>query len=319
MEVQDREISKIHRRGIQMTVPDAGGNPTDSFSKSADGYDGWSFSRGQGLSFVFRANDRDGELVLEDSDLFSERFQEIKKNIGQDWQKQQASTEARKGTNSAEELAMENSRIEEWAIKVLVNRELERQKLAKNEASRVIWPPHRKAAEQLAREQLAEWRIGKPRLFPLQQRGRNEDLVQAVRRGLVGEVKLLLHNGADVEYTQNHYEGTALHVAARQGHQEIISLLLKADSNINALNSSLETPLDVAATNPHLGGVQTLLTAIGWANVDGGGGNIWDHRCLPLRLLAVATYPPSKPLSIATRAENGTLKPHHAKVSPKAC
>lgn len=98
-------------------------------------------------------------------------------------------------------------------------------------------------------------------------------------------VKQLLHNGADVDYTSS-ILGTALHDAACRGSQETIALLLEAGSNVNALNSSRQTPLDIAATYAHFGGIQTLLTAKGWVNVDGGGGNIWGP---PLFAAAIAT------------------------------
>ena len=67
-------------------------------------------------------------------------------------QRQEVSEEARKSAISEEELAIGSLRTEEWAIEKLVARELERPKLANDEASRMIWPHHREAAEQLARE-----------------------------------------------------------------------------------------------------------------------------------------------------------------------
>ena len=68
----------------------------------------------------------------------------------------------------------------------------------------------------------------------------------------------VMHAGAFVN-ARNHRKWTPLHMAAEEGEEELITLLLfkKADANIHDLDGY--TPLDLAAKNKHEGAAKILL------------------------------------------------------------
>lgn len=83
-------------------------------------------------------------------------------------------------------------------------------------------------------------------------------LLEAVRRGDIDIVDLLLERGAIID-TMCGDSGTALHAASNQGHLDIVSRLLEAGANVNVQCTTHGTALQVAAVKGHLDIVNLLL------------------------------------------------------------
>jgi cytohesin len=78
-------------------------------------------------------------------------------------------------------------------------------------------------------------------------RGRSSDsLNQASVEGDVARVKALLDEGTDVNAKNSRMGYTALHGAARNGHKEVVELLLANGADINARENQSKTPLFLA-------------------------------------------------------------------------
>ncbi|KAJ5458679.1 hypothetical protein N7475_010067 [Penicillium sp. IBT 31633x] len=75
-------------------------------------------------------------------------------------------------------------------------------------------------------------------------------IVRALTLTCLG-VKLLLANKADHNMKDNSDGMTSLHCAAKEGHQEVVKLLLRQGANPNILSSRGITPLDYAMQNGH--------------------------------------------------------------------
>ena len=86
-------------------------------------------------------------------------------------------------------------------------------------------------------------------------------LVDAVRQGDVDEVRSLLNDGADPNEAQG--DGlTALHVAAQEGHVEIVRLLLDAGATVDAKSRIGDyTPLHLANQGAHTSVARALVEA----------------------------------------------------------
>ena len=85
-------------------------------------------------------------------------------------------------------------------------------------------------------------------------------LLVAAENGHEGIVKLLLASEVNVNL-QNDFNSTPLLVAASNGHEGVVKLLLAAtEVNVNLQNDYNETPLLVTARNGHEGVVKLLLT-----------------------------------------------------------
>ena len=67
----------------------------------------------------------------------------------------------------------------------------------------------------------------------------------ATRYNRIDVVKLLLHEGADVN-KQNDYKNTPLHLAARDNYTEVARLLIQNGADVNIRNYLNNTPLDNA-------------------------------------------------------------------------
>jgi len=83
-------------------------------------------------------------------------------------------------------------------------------------------------------------------------------LIIASRNGHVQVVKMLLSAGADPD-ASNHSRATALSNASENGHLDVIKLLLDAGANIHTKNADGMTPLALAAANGHTKAVELLL------------------------------------------------------------
>ena len=80
----------------------------------------------------------------------------------------------------------------------------------------------------------------------------------AAANGHLNIVNTLLDNGSDIN-AQNKHGETALHLAAANGHLNIVNTLLDNGSDINAQNKHGDTALHLATANEHLDVVNTLL------------------------------------------------------------
>nr|WP_253308677.1 ankyrin repeat domain-containing protein [Rickettsia endosymbiont of Ceutorhynchus assimilis] len=82
----------------------------------------------------------------------------------------------------------------------------------------------------------------------------------AARNGHDDIVKLLLDHGANVNVITPDYGWTALHLAARNGYDGIVEVLLKHNADIINIQTSFgSTALHLAAKNKHIAVIQVLL------------------------------------------------------------
>lgn len=95
----------------------------------------------------------------------------------------------------------------------------------------------------------------------------DEELIQAAKSGDLAHVKTLLKKGAEVKAVGAHGE-TALGSAAREGHTEIVELLLDAGADLRATSDKYygKTALIGAADKGHLEIVQLLLKRVSQDN-----------------------------------------------------
>ncbi|KAI9655367.1 MAG: hypothetical protein M1821_005514 [Bathelium mastoideum] len=91
-------------------------------------------------------------------------------------------------------------------------------------------------------------------------------IVRAAQSGSRIEILRLLEQRVNIEERHGKSGRTALAVAAHCGNEEIVSLLLQRDAQVNVLDSSDMTPLHLAASRDHYNIVQLLLEH--HANVD---------------------------------------------------
>jgi hypothetical protein len=126
-------------------------------------------------------------------------------------------------------------------------------------------------AARLGLHDLAEHLIAKHREHI---NARNENgfapIHAAAREGHVDILALLLEHGADV-HCRNEYDQTPLHWAAARGEIDVGQYLLDRDADINARNINHATPLCLAARDGHVGFVRMLLER--GARID-----VWDDR-----------------------------------------
>ncbi len=82
----------------------------------------------------------------------------------------------------------------------------------------------------------------------------------AARQGYDEMARLLIANGADVRRADALVE-TPLHLAARYGHDRVIDVLLQAGADVNARKNGGLTALHLAASNGEFAAVKRLLLA----------------------------------------------------------
>ncbi len=99
-------------------------------------------------------------------------------------------------------------------------------------------------------------KTGYSQLYPTEVQG----LWIAAYFGLANIAKLLLEKGADPT-AKTSYGENALHIASRNGHEQVVQLILLAEDKIdvNTKNSRGETELHVAAAGGHVKVVRLLL------------------------------------------------------------
>ena len=87
------------------------------------------------------------------------------------------------------------------------------------------------------------WNLDFPRLV-----SESAEVFECVRRGLTKEVEWLFTNGKATARDINVFGITALHIAAKVGHLELVQLLLHEGADVNAQDEDGESPLHAALT-----------------------------------------------------------------------
>ncbi|RYE14430.1 MAG: ankyrin repeat domain-containing protein [Rickettsiales bacterium] len=80
------------------------------------------------------------------------------------------------------------------------------------------------------------------------------------------EISSLLNKGTWLYHQEGRYFQTPLHIASREGHNDIVTALLKSGAYINATDISGKTPLHIAVENGHNNIVTKLLSAEAYVN-----------------------------------------------------
>ncbi|HOI29532.1 MAG TPA: ankyrin repeat domain-containing protein [Melioribacteraceae bacterium] len=88
----------------------------------------------------------------------------------------------------------------------------------------------------------------------------------AVRDGYKKSAELLLSNGADISWRDNFKKRSLLHLAAIEGHAEIVSMLIEKGMNVNEKDESGFTPIDYAYKYGNMNTVQLLQSKGGKTN-----------------------------------------------------
>ncbi|VAW58181.1 hypothetical protein MNBD_GAMMA11-1036 [hydrothermal vent metagenome] len=98
-------------------------------------------------------------------------------------------------------------------------------------------------------------------------------LLMAAQEGYTQIVTVLLKANADVNAAEKTNGATPLHMAAENGHTQIVAILLKANADVNVAGIDGGTPIYIAAQNGHTQIVATLLKANADVNVAGKDGS----------------------------------------------
>ncbi len=87
---------------------------------------------------------------------------------------------------------------------------------------------------------------------------KNNSLILASYYGHIEIVKILLNNGANVNFL--HKDGdSSLNIASREGHTEIVKILLHNGANINYINKDRRGSLIISSSKGHTEIVKLLL------------------------------------------------------------
>ncbi|OCK98553.1 ankyrin, partial [Cenococcum geophilum 1.58] len=70
---------------------------------------------------------------------------------------------------------------------------------------------------------------------------------------------LLLENGAKIEAREEEYDGTALHLAAANGHEKVIEVLLEMGADIQATGGVYSNAVQAAIAKGHESAAQMLI------------------------------------------------------------
>ncbi|CAD7703549.1 unnamed protein product [Ostreobium quekettii] len=93
------------------------------------------------------------------------------------------------------------------------------------------------------------------------QRKLDQALFRAATQGDLGGALRAWRKGASIDATHGVFGETPLHVAAHNGHADVVEFLLQTGAAVDDLKSSGTTPLFVAAQNGHIEVVRLLLAS----------------------------------------------------------
>jgi len=93
----------------------------------------------------------------------------------------------------------------------------------------------------------------------LQTKKKNTMLIFAASKGHGGVVEVLLDHGADWQLRQEETEATALHIAAKKGHLDIILILTKRGVPVHVTSASAWQPLHYASIHGRVDVMDLLL------------------------------------------------------------
>lgn len=112
----------------------------------------------------------------------------------------------------------------------------------------------------------------------LEERTAGKHLIDAVRRGDVDELKMLVRIRADVNFRGSSFCETALMVAANRGQTNAVRALVAAGADVNLVDKFGSSALHYAAKGGHVSIVHLLVAAGGKHNiVNKHGKTAWDH------------------------------------------
>ena len=94
------------------------------------------------------------------------------------------------------------------------------------------------------------------------------DIHDAAEAGDLEKVKMLLKNNADLVSNKDAQGCTPLHMAAMEGRDAVVELLMANKSEINAKNNYGQTPLHMAAHDGHKAVAELLLANGAEVNVN---------------------------------------------------
>lgn len=87
-----------------------------------------------------------------------------------------------------------------------------------------------------------------------------DELILAARYGDLEEVQAVLAQSILLVDAQDEQGRTALHMAAANGHLDVVQALITAGGNVNAKNVEENSPLHYAALNAHIPVIQELIS-----------------------------------------------------------
>ncbi|KAG5487752.1 hypothetical protein LSCM1_08118 [Leishmania martiniquensis] len=107
----------------------------------------------------------------------------------------------------------------------------------------------------------------------LQQEATAHNIFALVRASNASQLRYLLQEGLCSVNDRDYNGCTPLHVAAGEGNQTVVRVLLSFSADVLAVDNSGRTPLDCAAANRHSGVARYLLTVIRSTHLSQGGGD----------------------------------------------
>jgi ankyrin repeat protein len=119
------------------------------------------------------------------------------------------------------------------------------------------------AVERGVAEEVTQLLGHDPRLLEAVGEQEIRPLMLASTMGLVKMMTMLLERGADVHAVDAEECCTALHLAARQGHEQVVEVLLGSGAAARCRNVWDETPLMLAAEEGHVSVVARLVSVVG--------------------------------------------------------
>ncbi|MFP3030993.1 MAG: ankyrin repeat domain-containing protein [Wolbachia sp.] len=92
-------------------------------------------------------------------------------------------------------------------------------------------------------------------------KGANDKLLEAAKSGNIDDVENLLNREEKVQVNaENEFEETPLHLAAQNGHKDVVEFLFSKGAKVDVKNKFEETPLHFAAQNGHKDVVEFLFS-----------------------------------------------------------